>query len=174
MGKMTNCKSCGKEIAINAKTCPSCGAKNKKPFYKKIWFWVIVVIIAIALVSGGGSNESSSSDNKPSNNNDNNNSPAKTDSTKKEKFSYTIESAYVGDYNMGYYIEGIVTNNTDKEYSYVQIEFVCYDSAGNNLGTALDNTNHLLGNQTWKYKAVFLDTDGSSVDHCDYHEITSW
>lgn len=90
------------------------------------------------------------------------------------KFSYTIDSQYSDEYGYGYYIEGTVTNNRDKDYSYVQIEFICYDSAGNNLGTALDNSNNLLGKQTWKYKAIFMGTDGGSVDHCDYHEITSW
>ena len=40
-----------------------------------------------------------------------------------------------------------------------------------NLVTALDNTNNLLANQTWKYKAMFMDQDGDKVDHCDYHEI---
>ncbi|MCU6061082.1 zinc-ribbon domain-containing protein, partial [Clostridioides difficile] len=32
MSKMIQCKSCSKEIASNAKSCPNCGAKNKKPF----------------------------------------------------------------------------------------------------------------------------------------------
>lgn len=95
-------------------------------------------------------------------------------STNKEKFSYTVDKSYVGDYGIGYYIEGVVTNKTDKEYSYVQIEFICYDKDGNNLGTAIDNTNNLLGNQTWKYKAMFMGSDGKEVDHCDYHETTSW
>ena len=35
MSKMKNCKACGAEIATSAKSCPKCGAKNKKPFYKK-------------------------------------------------------------------------------------------------------------------------------------------
>ena len=73
-------------------------------------------------------------------------------SSNKEKFSYTVDKSYAGDYGIGYYIEGVVTNKTDKEYSYVQIEFICYDKDGNNLGTAIDNTNNLLGKQTWKYK----------------------
>ncbi|WP_236885879.1 zinc-ribbon domain-containing protein [Clostridioides difficile] len=30
MSKMIQCKSCSKEIASNAKSCPNCGAKNKK------------------------------------------------------------------------------------------------------------------------------------------------
>lgn len=52
MGKMIQCKTCSKEIASNAKSCPSCGAKNKKTFYKKVCFWVIAVIIIGAMVSG--------------------------------------------------------------------------------------------------------------------------
>lgn len=46
--KMKACKSCGAMIAKSAKRCPSCGAKNKKPIYKRFWFW----ILAIALVGG--------------------------------------------------------------------------------------------------------------------------
>lgn len=63
MAKIKNCKSCGKEIASNAKICPNCGMKNKKPFYKAIWFWIIVVIVVIAVV-GGGSGDSSNDETK--------------------------------------------------------------------------------------------------------------
>lgn len=63
MAKMTNCKSCGKEIATSAKTCPHCGAKNKKPFYKAVWFWVLLAIIVIAIAIGGSGGDGSSSDN---------------------------------------------------------------------------------------------------------------
>lgn len=99
-------------------------------------------------------------------------SSSETPGTKQEKFSYTVDNSYSNSY--AYYIEGTVTNKTDRDYSYVSIEFICYDSAGNNLGTALDNTNNLLANQTWKYKAMFMGTDANAVDHCDYHETTSW
>lgn len=63
MSKMIHCKSCGKEIASSAKNCPSCGAKNKKPFYKAVWFWVIVVILLIAIASSGGTDENTSDSN---------------------------------------------------------------------------------------------------------------
>ncbi len=53
--KITSCKTCGAEMAASAKVCPKCGAKNKKPFYKKWWFWVLAVII-IAGIAGGASN----------------------------------------------------------------------------------------------------------------------
>ena len=50
-------------MADNAKVCPSCGAKNKKPFYKRVWFWLVVVlaIIIIAAVAGGGNSSSGGS-----------------------------------------------------------------------------------------------------------------
>ena len=51
--KMTQCKSCGAEIAKSAKACPHCGAKNKKPVYKKWWFWVIIAFIVIGAATGG-------------------------------------------------------------------------------------------------------------------------
>ncbi|MGM9550718.1 MAG: zinc ribbon domain-containing protein [Clostridia bacterium] len=54
MGKMVKCASCGNEIAKSAKTCPGCGAKNKKPIYKKWWFWAIVVVVIIAIGTSGG------------------------------------------------------------------------------------------------------------------------
>lgn len=52
--KMTTCRFCGAEIAASAKTCPHCGGKNKKPFYKKWWFWVIAVIFVAAVLPRGG------------------------------------------------------------------------------------------------------------------------
>ena len=55
--KLTNCTSCGAEIATSAKTCPQCGAKVKHPVTKKWWFWVLAVIVVIGIiggVSGGG------------------------------------------------------------------------------------------------------------------------
>lgn len=40
------------------------GIKEKKPFYKKVWFWILVVVVVIAVVaaaSGGGMNNESDS-----------------------------------------------------------------------------------------------------------------
>ena len=58
MSKMTQCKSCAKEIATSAKSCPGCGAKNKKPIYKRVWFWVIAIIIVIGTTGGSGTDDS--------------------------------------------------------------------------------------------------------------------
>lgn len=53
-----------------------------------------------------------------------------------------------------YKITGTLTNNTDKEQSYIQIEYVLYDADGNQVGTALANTNHLKAGGTWKFEAM--------------------
>ena len=60
--KLMNCKTCGKEMASSAKTCPSCGAKNKKPIYKRAWFIILVIfIILIIIVPVNGGNGSTTS-----------------------------------------------------------------------------------------------------------------
>lgn len=61
--KMTTCKHCGAEIAAAAKTCPNCGGKNSKPFYKKVWFWVLALVLVLGIAgAAGGSGGSSTSD----------------------------------------------------------------------------------------------------------------
>lgn len=63
--KLTECKACGREIAKSAKTCPHCGAKNKKPIFKKWWFWTIIFVLFISIGnSGDDAGSSTSADNK--------------------------------------------------------------------------------------------------------------
>ena len=60
--KLTNCTSCGAEIAASAKTCPQCGAKVKRPITKKWWFWVLVVIVAAGIIGGASGGGKSNTD----------------------------------------------------------------------------------------------------------------
>lgn len=57
---MITCPTCGEEIAKSAKVCPKCGAKMKKPWYKKWWVWVIIVIVIGAIGGSGSKNKSES------------------------------------------------------------------------------------------------------------------
>ena len=59
MAKIIKCKTCNAEIASSAKRCPSCGAKNKKPIYKRPWFIVIVLFIIIGVIGEMGDDEPS-------------------------------------------------------------------------------------------------------------------
>ena len=56
--KMTTCKHCGAEIAASAKTCPHCGGKNKKPIYKRVWFWGLIAVVVLAIAASAGSDSS--------------------------------------------------------------------------------------------------------------------
>ena len=89
------------------------------------------------------------------------------------KVSCTIEKQYSDEYGFSHYVEGFCKNDSSKDYNYLQVEFICYDKDGNNLGTAFDNTNNLLINQTWKFKAMAL-SNVKDIDHCEYHEVTGW
>ena len=62
MAKMTQCKACSKEIASNAKSCPGCGAKNKKPIYKRPWFIVIAFLVIVGAIGGAGDDDSTTTD----------------------------------------------------------------------------------------------------------------
>lgn len=83
MKKMKKCKVCGADIAANAKVCPTCGAKNQKPVYKRIWFWLLIVFVLIMVIAVSSSGESE------------NGGVSETDSTT-PKVS-TIDSSYSGD-----------------------------------------------------------------------------
>ena len=60
--KIIQCKVCGAEIASSAKTCPHCGAKNKKKSPALlIILGVIVFVILIAAIGSNGSSQSTQS-----------------------------------------------------------------------------------------------------------------
>jgi hypothetical protein len=64
---------------------------------------------------------------------------------------------YGGEYNeFATTIVGRVRNNTRRKYSYAQIVFNLYDSAGNQVGSAMANVNNLEPEGIWKFKAVGL------------------
>lgn len=60
--------------------------KPKKPFYKKIWFWVLVIVVVGAAAGGLGGSKSSSSD-----------SSAKQSTTTKAKKKKVVKNLTVGD-----------------------------------------------------------------------------
>ena len=52
------CKKCGAEITdAKAKCCTGCGAKLKKPIFRKWWFWVLIIVGVIIIGSATGTGE---------------------------------------------------------------------------------------------------------------------
>ena len=133
--------------------------KEKKPIYKRVWFWILVVLVVIVAVGMSGESDTSSTSA---------NAEVKT-TQNQEKFTLIdSEGSYDG---FAYYVTGTIKNNTDKQYSYVQVTFNLYDADGAQIGTALANINNLEANGTWKFKALGTTEDVSSYKLA---EITGW
>lgn len=72
-----------------------------------------------------------------------------------QKDPYTISDEQLDTSNQfALYIKGTLTNNTDNEVSYIQVEYNLYDADGAQVGTALANTSNLKAGGTWKFEAV--------------------
>lgn len=94
--KMTTCKACNQEIAKSAKVCPHCGAKNKKPIFKKWWFWAILVILIFAIANSGNGNTPKSESNNGTNTSQSTSTSNSGSTTNNEKEPAKTEY-YVGD-----------------------------------------------------------------------------
>lgn len=158
---MKKCKHCQSEIDSKAKICPNCRKKQGLP----TWAIVLIVIVVIMILGGamGGGEGSESTDNKE-----------KTPTSKKA--ALVLEDGHTGypdEYGFAYYIEGYVKNNSDKDYSYVQVEFTTYDAEGNTLGSCLDNNSGLEANGRWKFKAI-CSGEAEKIASYKFKEITKW
>ncbi len=175
MKKMILCKTCGKEIAANAKHCPNCGGKNKKAIYKKWWFWVLLCLVVLIIVS----NLSDSQADNTAVNSDVSSSQA-TGSVSEET---TVEKAlwakeyYVDEFNQET-DEWYVTNNTlfigsfsnsattdsgltarilvDEEY----VSIILFEYANRQVKNAYNDANH--------YTITMKDGNGNKYDLSGY------
>ena len=75
-----------------------------------------------------------------------------------------------------YQITGKLKNNTDRDYSYVQVEFYVNDSNGNMLDTCIGNNSGLEANSTWNFTASYFFGNGDTNKVASYKlkEITQW
>lgn len=60
-------------------------------------------------------------------------------------------------------ITGTIKNDTDKTFSYVQVEFNLYDDAGNQVGSTMANINNLESYGTWSFKAAVLEDNATKA-----------
>lgn len=157
---MKKCKYCQSDIDVKAKICPHCGKKQGMPK----WLIVIIVILAIFILLSLGSNSSDTEKNE------------QTGTTTEKQESLVLEEGHTGsldEYGVAYYVEGYIQNNTDKDYSYIQVTFTTYDSEGNTIGSCLDNNSSLEANGRWKFKAICLD-DVENIASYKLNDITAY
>ena len=135
-------------------------AKEGKRGIGKIILIVVVVLVVIgAIGSMGGKNKTaeapSVSEVQASEQEPAAQEPAEQEPAEQEANSYSIADEQMDVSNpYALYITGTLTNNTDKQVSYIQVEYNLYDADGAQVGTALANTNNLQAGGVWKYEAV--------------------
>lgn len=69
-------------------------------------------------------------------------------------------------------VRGEATNESDTDYSYVQVSFAFYDSTGAKVGDALANTSGLDAGQRWVFEAVGTATE--NVDSAGLEDVTAY
>lgn len=90
----------------------------------------------------------------------------------KEKYTITNEELDTSNpYSAS--ITGVLTNNTDRDYSYVQVEYIIYDAEGNQVGNALDNINNLKAGGSWKFSAIVL-TSPDEIAAYELADVTAF
>ena len=137
---------------------------NKKKL--PTWAIVLIAIFVVAIIGGAMGNSDS----------DTQDSKEQTGTTSVKKEDLELEDGHTGaldEYGIAYYIDGYVKNNSDKEFSYVQIEFITYDSEGNTLGSCIDNNSGLEADGRWKFK-VICTGEVDKIASYKLKEITKW
>lgn len=129
---------------------------------------VIGLILFVVLAAGSVGGSSSKKDDVKVNNGE----TTQTEAATEEKAKYEISDIKMESNSAATYIHGILKNNTDKEYGYIQVSFSCYDKDNNLLGTALANVNKLQPNGSWKFKAIYLGSD--KPKECKDPEVTGF
>lgn len=162
------CPNCGKEIG-DAKFCPECGYSAqgnpgpeipepaKQPKKKKTGC-LVAVIVAVILFGVIGSTST------PSNNAGETEGSSESSQVETPDFEI-LNHEMVND---GYYkhVKGEIRNNTDKTYSYAQIEVNVYNG-DKQLGSTFDNINNWEPGAVWVFDALIMEDGVTSYKIVD-------
>jgi len=133
--------------------------KKKKPFYKRIGFWVVIVLLIIGANACG--KDTSSQPAKPTDSSSS--QPAKSTAPEAEKPKYEILEDKVTKEEYGSrFVSGKIKNNAGRDVGYISIEINLYDKDGNQVGSTIDATNNLEKDGTWKFKAFISEENAVS------------
>lgn len=147
--------------------------KEKKPIYKKVWFWVLAVIIVGAVGAGmGGTKNQANETTKSTNNSTSQSQPEQK--TSENKARLTLDDGWKIDKSNQYLtkVVGTVSNNSNQAINgYIQITFSGLDASGANVGDCLANANTVDANGKWKFEAM---CSGQNIETVRFKEITGF
>ena len=126
-------------------------AKEGKRGIGKILLIVVVVLVVIGAIGSMGGKHKTAEAPSSSEVQASEQEPAAQEET--DPYSIADEQMDVSN-PYALYITGTLTNNTDGQVSYIQVEYNLYDADGAQVGTALANTNNLQSGGVWKFEAV--------------------
>lgn len=189
---LIQCKECGKEISDKATSCPHCGCPvdsmgsmsegiemsaapvrpSQLPRKKNRGCLIgVIIFILFCFGIGFGINEIMKHPEKyqkkaetitSSNTAKKSKKSKKVKQEQKENLEIISHDSIAEDYSR--YVVGKIKNNTDKTYSYVQVEINLYNGDAQ-VGSTMDNVNNLEPGQTWEFKAIITD------DSCTSYKI---
>lgn len=142
MSKMTVCKTCEKEVARSAKTCPHCGDKLKGGKFKFI-FGGIAVLMAIIVIAFSGGNPDA------------------------DKNINSVKNGYLGNYKTVTISKVLETN-----FKNADIKWDSFESKGKNIVEVKIKDNSLnrtmliqfLVNSDNTFDVVHLNVDGQALE----------
>lgn len=107
---------------------------------KKISLFMLCGIILLGVCGCGNDNSSTNIDN----------DPEEQKEEIKNPFIVSDEKGYASD-EYWYYIDGTITNTTDTNFTYAEIDYILYDNSGATLTTCYTNITYLEAKGIWKY-----------------------
>lgn len=78
-----------------------------------------------------------------------------------------IEEAHIvteDDFFKSRYIVGAIQNTSDTTFTSASVEFILYDSSGNQIDTTRDVILNFISGNTWRFKAIILSDNVSSFE----------
>lgn len=138
------------EYDKHLKKCPNCGGKT--PRSKAVYF-IIALIVIICGATFLGDKFSFSDLDDPYN----------------KKIYLNLEPGYqLINVNNIYYVEGNVSNDSSKDFDYIEIIFDALDENNEIIGKCSDNHYYLQANSKWKFKAT---CDNNNVKNVNINSI---
>lgn len=149
--------------------------EGKKKPVGKIIAGVFAVLVVLAVFGGASGSKDYSADSSSSAAEEQTNAEASGSAgATADEAKYVVTDEVLDDSNpYCAYVKGVLTNNSGRDLSYIQVEYVLYDSDDAQIGTALANTNNLKSGGVWKFEAVSLE-DADSIARFELADVTAY